>query len=194
MKLLNRILFGEYEPNVGRRTVIIALLVLLAIAAYGYANDFAPSPGWALLGFWLSMLVGGCLAGLFIFVYATGRVPFYTEPSTGMKVLIYVMFSLLLVGLSWITVVHSFGAVTTAIFGTSVTIEVDARKPSRLSKRERRSCRYQIHAAELESAFPGYLCANEWRYIQYPEHFKLVMHGKQSIFGFNVQSFEVKSD
>ncbi len=191
-RTLNRIIFGEAEPNPGRKRVNLVGLGLIAAACYGYANDFIPSPGWMLWGFWLSMVVGVCLASIVVFVYATGRVPFYSEPSAGMKLLIYVFVSLLLIGLSWVIVVHSVGGFATTLFGTSVTMEVQAEKPSRLTKRKRRTCDYQILAGELESAFPSYLCANQWRYIQYPNNFKLVLHGKQSVFGYTVYSFEVK--
>ncbi|WP_130619973.1 hypothetical protein [Dyella amyloliquefaciens] len=182
--------FGNENPTLGRRVVHHSMIAVLALAAYGYWNDFIPDDWLPWWGLGVSAVLAALLTGWLAWRLLCSPRPGYAVGRSELVLLLPLTFAAA-GGFLWMALVHGAAGAYTRLFGVTHAEVVTLR----LERQYGRQCHYQAEGWRLEQAMPGHLCVRSSYYASFPGHrVEMELRGQRSLFGFNVSGTHHRAD
>ncbi|MHB1058124.1 MAG: hypothetical protein ACYC0F_09635 [Rhodanobacter sp.] len=188
----NTLYFGVEAPSRGRRIAIHVLLLVLALAFYGFWVDFMPEPWVEQSCFYVSLVLGVAVAAWLAWVNLTGRNEAY-RGGTAQMLLLAPFCALLAAFFIWCALARGVAGGITRIFG-----EAELLPPALMrTEHSRRSdeCDYRLVGGPIDGILFDHLCTSAAYYEAHPHHrVEVVLKGLRGRLGFYVTGFGHRRD
>jgi hypothetical protein len=176
------------NPSKTYKRNIIAILIVVALMFFGVYCDFIPSKIWLEIGSIISAIVSLLITSIVWWRHWTGRhvINYKNIKSKPTRIFCtYLFLPLVAFMFIWVAMVHGLASGITIIIGKPKE-ETTALITKYTSST--RGCDYRLEGEYLNKAFPSYICINRERYEMLPKNVSVKLSGKETDFGFLVQS------
>lgn len=181
----NNAIYGVDKPSATRRHIINGVLLVTGLMFWGMYAEFVPSEFWFRTGTRIAIALGVLVSIIALHAIWKGWAVFKSETSLLAKGLVLLLLPVVVVAFLWVATVHGAPAVVNQFFGSD---EVYAVTLDKVRSTSRHACSYQLHGDFLDRAFPSQLCISSAYYSQPPESGRVLLHGRETKFGFLVKA------